>query len=186
MDGENTGKTFTMEELTQKINEARGQAVREGKKSAIEGLGFESVDDLKAFIEESKAAKEAALSEAEKREQALQEREALLTKREAETAAAALDLVKKNALASLGASGDNLQDAARLLDITADMDADAVTEAAKQIQGRHPEMFTTVKPAPEVPAVNPPARPNMGNKPGDYGAQMAERLFGKKTDMMMS
>lgn len=181
MHGENEEeiKTFTKEEMTQRINEARAQAAREGKKTVLESLGFENTDALKTFIEDARAAREAAESETEKRERELQEREAMLAKREAETAAKTLELVKKNALASLGATGDNLEDAARLLDITSDMSGEEIAQAAKNIQDRHPGMFGT-KTQPDIPAVNPPARPNLGTKPGDYGAQMAERYFGKK------
>lgn len=181
MPGENEEeiKTFTKDEMTQRINEARAQAAREGKKAVLESLGFENTDALKTFIEDAQAARAAAESETEKRERELAEREAVLVKREAEAAAKTLELVKKNALASLGATGDNLEDAARLLDITADMSGEEIAQAAKNIQDRHPGMFG-VKTQPDIPAVNPPARPNLGTKPGDYGAQMAERYFGKK------
>lgn len=181
MHGENEEeiKTFTKDEMTQRINEARAQAAREGKKAVLESLGFENTDALKTFIDDARVAREAAESETEKRERELAEREAMLVKREAETAAKTLELVKKNALASLGATGDNLEDAARLLDITAEMSSEEVAQAAKTIQDRHPGMFGT-KPQPDIPAVNPPARPNLNTKPGDYGAQMAQRYFGKK------
>ena len=65
MHGENEEeiKTFTKEEMTQRINEARAQAAREGKKTVLESLGFENTDALKTFIEDARAAREAAESE---------------------------------------------------------------------------------------------------------------------------
>lgn len=173
------GLVYSRDDLTARVNQARAQAAREGKKTVLESLGFEDMESLKTFVEGAREAADAAKTETEKREAALAEREAALLKRETEAAAQALDLTKKNALAALGATGDNLKDAARLLDITADSTEDEIKTAAEALRKRHPGMFQ-VNTAPDVPQINTPPRPTLDTRPGDYGARMAEKYFGKK------
>ncbi|MST48923.1 hypothetical protein [Mobiluncus porci] len=167
-------KTFTVAELNERINAARAQAERAGKREVAESLGFEDAEKLKAFIDQAKADRQAAETETEKKERELADREKALSEKTAQTAAAEALLLKKSALIELGATGDNLSDAVRLLDIPSDASADEVKTAAEGLKTRRPEMFNAVK-TPNIPPVNTPASPDTGSKPGGLGRVYAEK-----------
>ncbi|MER5462368.1 hypothetical protein ABT010_17090 [Streptomyces sp. NPDC002668] len=92
--------------------------------------------------------------------------------------------VRRAALAGLGASGDDLDDASLLIDRTLaeqpDADEDAITTAAEQLKEGRPELFgqsrEVVPPAPGgSPAGGPPSRAGVPPKPGAAGLEMARR-----------
>ncbi|MFD5899157.1 hypothetical protein [Streptomyces sp. NPDC060366] len=186
--GPPAARTFTQDELTALAAKEKAQGERAGARAALEkvaaDLGFTNLDDAKAFIEEGRKVKEAQLSEQEKREQALADREAKAEAREKAAEARERDANRKAVLVGLGATGDDLEDAAALLRVAEDADDTALAEAATALKARRPELFGST--APADPAATPPAptglpaggmpRPG-GNqpKPGERGLAMLKR-----------
>lgn len=124
---------------------------REAKKHLTEtltGLGVESLDELKSFIEDKKAREEAEKSELQKaleRIQTLEQERETYVKAEAERKRA--ELVKSKAM-ELGVKQDRVQRFMRLVDlgeITTDgeIDAEALTEAITQTLTEFPEFKET-------------------------------------------
>lgn len=186
-------RTFTQDEVEKLAAKEKAQGKRAGANEALAQFaadhGFNSVDDAKTFIEEARKAREAQLSEQEKREQALADREKALAAREAQALAAERTATRRSVLVGLGATGEDLEDAAALLRVDDDADESALAEAAEALKARRPELFgikpaaaapSTMPPAPGgAPAGGPPARQSGGAKPGDRGREMA-RLRGHK------
>lgn len=189
-------RTFTQDELTALAAKEKAQGERAGARAALEKvaaeLGFTNLDDAKAFIEEGRKAKEAQLSEHEKREQAIAEREAKADAREKAAAERERIANRRAILVGLGATGVDLEDAVALLRVPDDADDTTITEAAEALKGRRGELFGATRqddpaatvsqlpPAPGgAPAGGPPARQAPTGKPGDRGREMA-RLRGHK------
>jgi hypothetical protein len=191
--GPPTGRTFTQDELTALAAKEKAQGERAGARAALEkvaeDLGFTNLEDAKSFIEEGRKAKEAQLSEQEKREQALADREAKADARERAAAERERIANRRAILVGLGATGVDLEDAVALLRAPDDADDTAITEAATALKERRAELFGTapatqpagqLPPAPGgSPAGGPPARQAPTGKPGDRGREMA-RLRGHK------
>lgn len=194
--GPPAGRTFTQDELTALAAKEKAQGERAGARAALEkvaaDLGFTNLDDAKAFIEEGRKAKEAQMSEYEKRERELADREAKADAREKAAAARERIANRRAILAGLGATGVDLEDAVALLRVPDDADDTAIIEAAEALKGRRGELFGTARqddslnpvsqlpPAPGgAPAGGPPARQTPTGKPGDRGREMA-RLRGHK------
>jgi hypothetical protein len=160
--------------MSREHDKGRAAALRELAASA--GLDPDSVDleQVGKLIKDAKTARQAALSEEQRRAEELTERERALEARIAEAAqreAAAAQRDRESsiraALVSLGATGDDLNDAASLMRVDDEADADAITQAAEALKARRPEMFgaapapktTSLPPAPGgSPAGGPPPR----------------------------
>ncbi|MET9970880.1 hypothetical protein ABZZ80_34460, partial [Streptomyces sp. NPDC006356] len=100
---------------------------------------------------------------------------------EAEAAARERDAARRAVLVSLGAAGNELEDAAVLLSRTADENADdaALRTAAGELKTRRPELFGQQPPTPP-PSGSPdggvPARSGRTPaRPGAAGLDMARR-----------
>ncbi|NJA59174.1 hypothetical protein [Streptomyces sp. NEAU-H3] len=184
--------TMSQEDLQKLAAKEKDQGRRSGAKAALEEFarehGFANVDDAKTFITAAREAKEAALTEQEKREQALAQREAELAARE-QTAIARERIANRRALlAGLGATGDDLDDAVSLLRAEDDADDQALTEAAAALKARRPELCGNTTTAPPVTPAAPtglpaPGMPRPGGtqpKPGERGLEMLRRR-GKTT-----
>jgi hypothetical protein len=159
---------------------------RNGNQRLASDLGFDSVENLRSYVDKQREAERTQLSEAERRQQELEERERKLVEREAQAAAAVHAANRRSVLVSLGATGDDLDDATALLRVDNNATDDQVREAAEALKARRPELFgvtpsptiTTPPPAPGgAPAGGPPARQAPAGKPGDRGREMA-RLRG--------
>lgn len=188
-------KVFTQEEVEALAAREKDQGKRAGARAALEEFakanGFTNADDAKAFIEEARKAREAQMSEQEKREKELAERERRAEERERAAAARETAAARRAVLVGLGATGDDLEDAVALLRVDDDADDTAVADAAAKLKDRRPELFGAAKPADDpaagsttppapggAPAGGPPARtPSSGARPGDRGREMA-RLRG--------
>ncbi|MFJ1993086.1 hypothetical protein [Streptomyces asiaticus] len=184
-------RTFTQDEVAALAAKEKAQGERAGARAALEKFaadnGFSNVDDAKAFIEEARKAREAQLSEQEKREQALAKREQELADRETAAVARERAAARRAVLVGLGATGDDLEDAAALLRVDDDADDATVQDAAEKLKERRPELFGVASAAPPAPSTppapggapagGPPARQTPGGKPGDRGREMA-RLRG--------
>ncbi|MFE3526992.1 hypothetical protein ACFXOD_36550 [Streptomyces sp. NPDC059161] len=145
-------------------------------------LGFDTPKALSEFVTAQREAEEAALTEVERREQAAAERELQAARREELAANRERAALRRAALVALGASGEDLVDAERLL-ATDDEDADdaQIQAAAEALRSRRPELFGEVRtpPVPAAPAGAPagraPSRTTPPPKPGAAGLEMARR-----------
>ncbi|MDK0524997.1 hypothetical protein [Streptomyces sp. ML-6] len=152
-------RTFTQAEVEALAAKEKAQGQRAGARTALEEFaaehGFNNVDDAKAFIAAARKAQQDALSEDEKRRQELEQRERELAAREAAATARERDANRRAVLVGLGATGDDLEDAAALLRVDDSADESTVRDAAEKLKERRPELFGT-KPAPQ-PSALPPA-----------------------------
>ena len=181
------GKVFTQDEVAALAAKEKSQGERAGARKALEEFaaanGFKNADDAKQFIEAARKAQQDALSEEEKRRQELERREQELIAREAAAVARERAASRRAVLVGLGATGDDLEDAAALLRVDDDADDTAVQEAAAKLKERRPELFgvrpqasapSSLPPAPGgAPAGGPPSRPASTARPGDRGREMA-------------
>ncbi|MEU7338701.1 hypothetical protein [Streptomyces sp. NPDC007074] len=186
-------RTFTQAEVEALAAKEKAQGKRSAAKEFAEKHGFSSIEDAEAFIATARKAQEDALSEQEKREKALAEREAAADARERAALARERDASRRATLVGLGATGDDLDDAAALLRVADDADAATVADAAAKLKERRPELFgvtppadpaaTTLPPAPGgAPAGGPPSRQAPGGRPGDRGREMARLRGHVKSD----
>lgn len=176
-------RTFTQAEVEALAAKEKAQGKRSAAKEFAEKHGFGSIEDAEAFIAAARKSQEDALSEQEKREKALADREAAAEAREKAAAARERNANRRATLAGLGATGDDLEDAAALLRVPDDADDTAVTDAAAKLKERRPELFGAtpapaappLPPAPGgAPAGGPPSRQSATGKPGDRGREMAK------------
>ncbi|MGV9226414.1 hypothetical protein ACWDPF_27520 [Streptomyces albogriseolus] len=188
-----TGKQFTQEELERIAAREKSQGERAGARKALEDFaaehGFSNVDDAKAFIAAARQAEEAKKSEEQRLRDELERIKAEAAAREAAAIARERAANRRALLAGLGATGDDLEDAAALLRVDDDADEAAVREAAEKLKERRPELFGS-RPAPQAsplppapggaPAGAPPTR-SAGDKTGNRGLEMA-RLRGHLKD----
>jgi hypothetical protein len=157
------------------------QGERSAVRRLVEQLGFTKTEDLTSFVQQQRDAQAAQLSEIERREQAAADATAAATAREAQAVARERAAVRRAALVALGATGEDLKDAERLLAVEDDADEDAITEAATALKARRPELFgaTTAAVPPAAPggspAGGPPPRGANMPKLGQHGADIARR-----------
>jgi hypothetical protein len=150
-------KIFTQDEVTALAAREKAQGQRAGERSALDALakdaGLTDGDALKKYLLDVKAAEDAKLTDLERREKALvDDRAALLTQQQA-TAVAQREARHTRVLASLGASGDDLDDALLLLQRSVADDADdaALLAAAEALKTRRPIYFGGTAAVPAVP-----------------------------------
>jgi len=159
---------------------------RNGNQRLASDLGFESVDKLRSYVDAQREAEKAQLSETERRQQELEDRERKLAEREVQAAAAVHAANRRSVLVSLGATGDDLDDATALLRVSNDASDDEVRQAAEALKERRPELFAAARQAAPDPNAAPPAptglpaggmpRPGSSQpKPGDRGRDMLRR-----------
>ncbi|MFE6872314.1 hypothetical protein ACFVFS_37940 [Kitasatospora sp. NPDC057692] len=171
---------ITQDTLSRLLAREKSQGERAAAKKIATDLGFPDTAALAAWVEAQRAAEQAALTEVERREQAAQQRERDAEQREQQAFARLRAAVRQTALARLGARDADLADAVRLLDVPDDADEDAVTEAAKALAERRPELFGQTKPVapPPAPAGSPAGGPPpRGHAPAttSAGLEMAKR-----------
>lgn len=183
--------TFTQEYLERIAAKEKSQGERAGARKALEDLakelGFSNVDDTKAFIAAARQAEEAKKTEEQKRQEELDRREQQLTAREAATAARERAATRRAVLVGLGATGDDLDDAAALLRVADDADDQTVKDAADALKERRPELFgarqtpapSQLPPAPGgAPAGAPPTRNTPSKDDVKARAQARARAMG--------
>jgi hypothetical protein len=138
-------KEFSQEDLDRIAAKEKSQGERAGARKALEEFaaehGFSNVDDAKAFIAAARQAEEAKKTEDQKRQEELDRREQELATREASAIARERDAGRRAVLVGLGATGDDLEDAAALLRVADDADEKVVREAAEKLKERRPELF---------------------------------------------
>lgn len=150
--------TFTQEDLERIAAKEKSQGERAGARKALEEfaaeLGFSNIDDAKSFVEAGRKAKQEALSEQERREQEVAEREKKAAELIARVEARERAAIRKDVLVRLGATGDDLEDAVALLRVADDADEQTISEAADALKERRPELFGA---KPAAPSTLPPA-----------------------------
>ncbi|WP_399559485.1 hypothetical protein [Streptomyces chartreusis] len=167
--------TFTQRRLNKKMAEEKEEGRRAAYRAMAEAAGIDpDTFDPSKFGEVFKQAEQArqqALSEEQRRaeelqrrEQALQDRETAAAQREKEAADRDRASRVRAALVKLGATGDDLEDAAALLRVADDATDDDISQAAEKLKERRAEMFGgTATPQTLPPA--PSGGPAGGNAP---------------------
>lgn len=167
--------TFTQRRLNKKMAEEKEEGRRAAYRAMAEAAGIDpDTFDPSKFGEVFKQAEQArqqALSEEQRRaeelqrrEQALQDREIAAAQREKEAADRDRASRVRAALVKLGATGDDLEDAAALLRVADDATDDDISQAAEKLKERRAEMFGgTATPQTLPPA--PSGGPAGGNAP---------------------
>ncbi|MEU3973399.1 hypothetical protein [Streptomyces bacillaris] len=173
--------TVSQDRLGKMLTREKAQGERAALKRLVAQLGFDNPKALTEFVTTQREAEQAALSEVERREQAAAERELQAARREELAAERERSALRRAALVALGAGGDDLVDAERLLAVD-DEDADEaqIQSAAEALRARRPELFGEVRtPVPAAPAGAPagrgPTRTTPVSKPGSAGLEMARR-----------
>lgn len=195
---------MSQDKFTQNMTEQRRRGRHAAYREIAEAAGITDFDvdtfDPKAFAQqfkEAQAARQKLLTEEQRRaeelvqkEQALAAREEAAARREAEAAKAARDVKIRSALVRLGATGDDLEDAAALLRVPDDADDDAITQAADALKARRGELFgtapaptTQLPPAPGgAPAGAPPARTTPSKDDAKARAMARAQAMGYRTN----
>ncbi|MGW3118524.1 hypothetical protein ACWDBW_15535 [Streptomyces sp. NPDC001107] len=179
--GQEQQVTVTQDRLGKMLTREKAQGERAAVKRLLSALGFDSPKALTEFVTSQREAEQAALSEVERREQAAAERELQAARREELAAERERAALRRGALVALGAEGEDLVDAERLLAVD-DEDADEtqIQSAAEALRARRPELFGEVRtPVPAAPAGAPagrgPSRTAPVSRPGSAGLEMAKR-----------
>jgi alkylhydroperoxidase/carboxymuconolactone decarboxylase family protein YurZ len=199
-----TGVVMTQERfaanMAKERRAGRHAALREIAEAAGVPFDIDAFDPSKfgQMFQEAEKARQARLSEEQKRAEELQRREqeladllAQAAQREADAKRQARDVQIRAALVTRGATGDDLEDAAALLRLPDDADDTAIAEAADKLKERRAELFGATVAGPQpgqlppapggAPAGGPPPRTAPAGRPGDRGREMA-RLRGHATD----
>ncbi|MFI9391915.1 hypothetical protein ACIG53_13640 [Streptomyces bauhiniae] len=179
-DGQEQQVTLTQDRLGKMLTREKAQGERGAVRRLLSQLGFDNPKALTEFVTAQREAEQAALSEVERREQAAAERELQAARREEQAAERERAALRRAALVALGAEGDDLTDAERLLAVDDDADEAQIQAAAEQLRTRRPELFGDVRtPVPAAPAGAPagrgPIRTTPASKPGSAGLEMAKR-----------
>ncbi|MFI0819808.1 hypothetical protein ACH4TX_27075 [Streptomyces sp. NPDC021098] len=137
--GQKQQVTFTQDRLGKMLTREEAQGERVASKRPLSQLGFASPKSLTEFVSTQREAEQAALSEVERREQVAAVRELQAARREEQGAERERAALRRAALVALGAEGDDLVDAERLLAVD-DEDADEaqIRSAAEALRARRP------------------------------------------------
>lgn len=138
------------------------------------GVAFDPDDfDINSFgqtFKEADAARKAQLTEEQRRREELAALEQSIADREAKAQQLAADAARRDretrvrsALVRLGATGDDLEDAAALLRLADNASDDDITRAAEELKARRSEMFGSAQQQTLPPA--PSGGPAGGNAP---------------------
>ncbi|MGW1468562.1 hypothetical protein ACWCPT_29975 [Streptomyces sp. NPDC002308] len=198
-----TGLAMTQERFSKIMSRENMKGRRNVLKELAEaaGLPFDpdsfDVSKFGDMFKQAEQARQAQLSEEQRRTEDLarrekesQEREAAAAAREAAAACRDRDSLIRASLVRLGATGDDLDDAVALLRVADDADEAAVTEAATTLKARRPVLFggtsvaQALPPAPGgAPAGGPPPRTPAGSKNAiQEAAEARARAMGLRTD----
>ncbi|MBD0741920.1 hypothetical protein [Streptomyces sp. CBMA152] len=175
--------TISQRQLNTLLAREKDQGGRAAVRQLVDKLGFSSTADLTGYLTAQRQAEQEQLSDLQRREQELAQREKTAVQREAQALARERAAARRAVLSGLGASGQDLEDAAALLGVAENADDAEATEAAEQLKARRPELFTPrladeASPAAPAgsPASVPPYRPVPINRsPGAAGLEMARK-----------
>lgn len=173
--------SFTQRRLNKMMADEKDEGRRAAFRQIAEAAGLDpNTFDPAAFgdlFKQAEQARQQQLSEEQRRaedltrrEQELQARIDAAAQREAEAAKRDRDSRIRAALVRLGATGDDLEDAAALIRVADDADDTAIGEAADALKARRAELFgapvpQALPPAPSGgPAAGGPPRPPVAGK----------------------
>ncbi|MCX5000999.1 hypothetical protein [Streptomyces longwoodensis] len=198
-----TGQPLTQAQfnkiMTRENNKGRNKVLRELCEAAGVPFDHENTDvaRLTQALKDAETTRQAQLSEDQRRneelaarEQALAAREAAAQQREAEAARRDRDTRIRSVLVSLGATGDDLEDATRLLAVPADATDEQITQAATDLKARRAVLFGG-QAAPQTLPAAPSGGPAGGNAPRqpattkdavNEAARARARAMGLRTD----
>jgi hypothetical protein len=172
-------RTFTQDEVNAIATREADKARRTATAQLVREAGFSTVEELKADIEATKAAKLAAMTEAERLATQAAEREAAAEAREAAATAVILGLTKQKALMAAGVPERYAETLVDLVKVEASASAEDVATAVVALKELMPHLFV----APAGPG-GPSSEPSNGAVPPkrtdslsalDKGAQEAAR-----------
>ncbi|WP_060888533.1 hypothetical protein [Streptomyces scabiei] len=171
-----TGLPMTQDRFTTIMTRENGKGRLKVLKELCEaaGLPFDhertDVAQLTQVLKDAEEARKAQLSddqrrtqEIEAREQALADREAQARQREADAARRDRETRIRAALVTLGATGDDLNDAVLLMNVPDEATDEQITQAATQLKERRGVLFGTAAPQTLPPA--PSGGPAGGGTP---------------------
>lgn len=164
-----TGLVMTQERFAQNMAKERRAGRHAALREIAEAAGITDFDldtfDASRFgqmFKEAQAARQAQLTEEQRQAEALEQQAKELADREAKAQQLIADAQRRDretrirsALVRLGATGEDLDDAAALIRVPDDADDAAIAEAADKLKERRSELFG-VSPAPK-PGTLPPA-----------------------------
>lgn len=168
-------RVFTQAEVEALAAKEKAQGKRSAAKEFAEKHGFSTIEDAETFIATARKAQDDALTEQQKREKDLADREAKAEAREKAAEARERAANRRAILVGLGATGDDLEDASALLRVPDDADDTTLQDAADKLKARRPELFGAT-PTPAAAAVLPPA-------PGGAPAGSPPRAAATKDDI---
>ncbi|MFF9787190.1 hypothetical protein [Streptomyces nigrescens] len=168
--------TLTQRRLNLIMKDTKEAARRSVMRSIAEAAGLDADDvdlpQLSQLFKDAAETRQSALTEEQRRLEALEKREKAIEQREAEAVRRSRETSIQAALVRLGAADDDLLDAYDLLErrIPEGADTDAITEAATALKERRPDFFGVKQPAslPPAPGGSPAGasgpRPQVGSK----------------------
>lgn len=167
--------TFTQRRLNVIMKDEKEEGRRAAFRQVAEAAGIDpDTFDPSKFgdvFKQAEQARQAQLSEEQRRteelatrEQALQAREDAAVQREAEAAKRDRQSKVRAVLVGLGATGADLDDAALLITVPDDADDKKITELAEALKARRTELFGATPPAQQLPPA-PSGAPAAGNTP---------------------
>ncbi|MFI8792555.1 hypothetical protein [Streptomyces sp. NPDC055105] len=173
-------RTFTQTEVEALAAKEKAQGRRSAAKEFADKHGFGSIEDAEQFIAAARKAQDDALTEQQRKDREIAEREQAVEKERAELAAERAATRREKALARLGATDTDLDDAAVLLERALrdapDADDATVAEAAAALKERRPALFGAAAPATPPVGTLPPA-------PGGSPAGGPSRTAGSKDNV---
>ncbi|MEE1812721.1 hypothetical protein [Streptomyces sp. BE133] len=184
-------RTFTQAEVEALAAKEKAQGKRSAAKEFAEKHGFTSIEDAETFIAAARKAQEDSLTEQQKREKDLADREARAEAREQAAAARERAAQLRVILAGLGSTGDDLEDATALLRVADDADETQIKDAADKLKARRPELFgatpppaaAALPPAPAgAPAGGPPRAAATKDDINARARKRAEQMGFRSTD----
>jgi hypothetical protein len=167
--------TFTQRRLNVLLTNEKDQGRRAALRAVAEAAGLDpdtvDPDKLGQMLKDAQAARQAQLTEEQRRTEALEQREKDLEARAAQLEQQAAEAARRDrdtriraALVRLGATGEDLDDAAALMRVADDADDTAIAEAADKLKERRGELFGAA-PAPQTLPPAPSGGPAGGNAP---------------------
>ncbi|QBJ94432.1 hypothetical protein D0Z67_29110 (plasmid) [Streptomyces seoulensis] len=180
-DPEEEKVSFTQRRLNKMMSEEKEEGRRAAFRTIAEAAGLDpdsfEPTQFGNLFKQAEQARQAQLSEEQRRteeltrrEQELQARIDAAAQREADAAKRDRDTRIRAALVKLGATGDDLDDATALIRVADDADDAAISEAADKLKERRTELFggtvhQALPPAPSGgPAAGGPPRPPTAGK----------------------
>ncbi|MHA7956298.1 hypothetical protein ACX9I7_00880 [Streptomyces sp. L500] len=174
--------TMSQERLATLMAREKDQGARTAVRALVDRLGFPDTAALEQYVNVARKAQADDLSESQRRDLQLAQREEAVNAREAAAVARERAAVRRAHLAQAGATGADLDDALALLLVADEADDEQLAEAVQQLTSRRPELFAAsagprMTPAPGgAPASVPPPRSHTpARSPGSAGLEMARR-----------